>query len=233
MSVLRKSLLLVLVLLTAVSSQPPPPAPPSPPKPPPFPSPPPPPPFPPSPPPLPSPPPAPPPPPSPPIVQGHLRAPGANTNDGKVIIGGLGINGNTTFLTQFTLLFSYYLNNVLAARLNKTFVVAYLDFTTTYTAVAQGQLDFICACRLRTRRLAAYWTGPYNCPHSSRPHSLTRCRYEPVYLRLPGGPVRRQRNRHHPEPARLRHASLQEDSAEPVRRQLFHAGQSERHQPAG
>ena len=58
----------------------------------------------------------------------------------QIIIGGLGINGQTTFLTQFAPIFSNYLNAVLGPQLNKTFVTVYLDFTTTYTAVQNNQV---------------------------------------------------------------------------------------------
>jgi hypothetical protein len=56
-------------------------------------------------------------------AQAILRAPGMPPfSDGKLIVGGLGINGNATFLTQFKPAFETYLNRVLGATLNKTFV---------------------------------------------------------------------------------------------------------------
>ena len=65
----------------------------------------------------------PPPPPSPPPGYGALHAPGTPPfNDGKIIIGGLGINGQATFLSQFGPIFATYLNSALGPVLNKTFV---------------------------------------------------------------------------------------------------------------
>jgi hypothetical protein len=56
-------------------------------------------------------------------AQAVLRAPGTPPfSDGKLVVGGLGINGNATFLTQFKPAFETYLNRVLGATLNKTFV---------------------------------------------------------------------------------------------------------------
>ena len=84
-----------------------------------------------------------------------LRAVGAPKNDGRILVGGLGISGQDTFLTQFGPLFSGYLNSALNATLNTTFVTVYLDFTTTYSAIANAQLDFVRAFCVLTQQVLA------------------------------------------------------------------------------
>ena len=102
-----------------------------------------------------------------------LRAVGAPKNDGRIIIGGLGISGQSTFLTQFTPLFSGYLHASLGTALNRTFVTAYLDFTTTYTAIANAQLDFVRALprRADSRCVTASlqrWLLTWHCKRRAR-----------------------------------------------------------------
>lgn len=76
-------------------------------------------------------------------AQATLRAPGAPTNDGRIVIGGTSINGKPAFLAQYQSIFTDYLNAALGATLGKTFVTVAVDIDETVGAVAGSQLDFV------------------------------------------------------------------------------------------
>jgi hypothetical protein len=84
-----------------------------------------------------------------------LRAPGSSTDDGRIIIGGVSISGAPAFRATYTPIFSDYLNSVLGAQLNKTFVTVALDDAETFTVVEAAQLARARAAQRRSARARA------------------------------------------------------------------------------
>jgi len=130
------------------------------------------------------------------------------------------VNGNSTYHTQFDPLFQTYLNNALGASLNVTFVNVYLDFTTTYTAVQNNQLDFI-------------YTNPsiFRYVESSGCRLPSGCDTLSFSQQLPSNTERNQRHRLHPKPAPYSHAAVYVRAAVGVRRKLLRLSFANGHQP--
>jgi ABC-type phosphate/phosphonate transport system substrate-binding protein len=94
------------------------------------------------------------------LGQPTLRAPGASVNDGRLITGVLATSGAAAALSQYTPIFSDYLNAALGATLGKTFVTVALDDTDTYEVTAQDRVDFIFTYATHVTCLASQLGAP-------------------------------------------------------------------------